>query len=628
MNSFSTPDLPPSRSRQPPPRRAAKHSAAIPQRRRGIALLLAALWAGFAAGGAQAYEDGELLQRRLGAAEVSWHAGAAAAVPVHVRLLGVNDLHGQLETHVRAAGSDGFRRVGGAAVLASYLAAERGQDPGHTLTLIAGDSIGASALLSGLLHDEPTLAVLNALAGPGCPALQRATAAVPEPVVTHCGTITTVGNHEFDHGVAELERQLYGGSHADGAGVSRHWGGSHLTTLASNVLWRDGERPFLPASTIVEVDGVRIGIVGAVTAETPALVPAGSVAALRFDPEAPHINAAVKALRAHGAHTIVLLIHEGLLSPTNPVPAPLAPGEAHGRLAEVLAGLDGGIDVVVAGHTHQPNNVLLPLREGPPALVVQARSYATAYSVIDLDIDRRTGAVTDKSARVMSTWADEGPGLQPDRATTRIVEAAARATAPVRDKRLGVAAAAIRRGAASDPESALGDLVADAERAATGAEISFMNAGGMRNDLEAGVLTHGALYDALPFGNHLVRMTLRGADVLAVLEQQFAAGRAAAPAFLRVSGLRYVFDATRPAGSRVLAADGPDGRALDPARSYTVVANDYIVGGGDHYTAFAAGREPTTLMTDLEALEGYIAHAPQPLEPHVDGRVRAFSSVR
>lgn len=580
-----------------------------------------------AAGGARAYEDGEVLQRRLGEAAVGWHAGGAVADPVHVRLLGVNDLHGQLETRIRAGSTDGSRPLGGAAVLASYLDAEREQDPLHTLTLIAGDSTGASSLLSGLLHDEPTLAILNAIAGRDCPPLRREDAAAA-PAVTRCRTIAAIGNHEFDHGPEELERQLYGGQHADGMGLGRHWAGSHVPTLASNVLWRDGEQPFLPAAAIVEIDRVRIGIIGAVTADTPSLLSAARVSALRFDAEAPHINAAVKQLRALGAHTIVLLIHEGLLAPITPVPAPLAPGQAQGRLAQVLAELDGGVDVVVAGHTHQLNNVLVPLRAGPPALVVQARSYATAYSVIDIDIDRRTGAVTDKSARIMSTWADEGPGRSPDRATARIVATAARATRTVREQPFGVAASAIRRGAASDAETALGDLVADAHRAASGAQIAFMNAAGIRNDLEAGPLTHGVLYDALPFGNQLIRMSMTGAEVLAVLEQQFEAGRAALPAFLRVSGLRYVYDLSRPSGSRIIAVDVADGSALDPARRYTVVANDYIVGGGDHYTSFAAGHDPTALMTDLEALETYIAQAPQPLAPRVDGRVRAFSTSR
>jgi 5'-nucleotidase len=617
MNIFST---------NPPVRPAftAQHSATA---RRGLTGLALGLGLGLAAAAplAFAHEDGELLERRIGSATIGWATAAGATLPVRVRILSFNDLHGQLETHQRITGSDGSRPVGGAAVLASYLAAERSEDPDHTLTLIAGDSVGASALVSGLLHDEPTVAVLNGLAGSGCPRL--APPSSDEPLVTRCRTLSTVGNHEFDHGVAELERQLYGGAHADGVGIDRHWAGSHVPELASNVRRRDGA-PFLPPAAIVTIDGIRIGVVGAVTAETPSLVPSEGIASVTFEDEAPRINAAVRALRERGVATIVLLTHEGLLAPRNPVPAPLGPGEARGRLASVLAALDGGIDVVVAGHTHQPNNVLVPLRSGPPALVVQARSYGTAYAAIDLKIDRKTGAVVAKSARVMTTWADEGPGRSPDFRTARIVAAAARATAAVRERRVAVAAAAIRRGNQTDPETALGDLVADALRATAATDFAFTNPGGLRNDLEAGSVTHGALYDVLPFGNRLVRMTMTGSDVLAVLEQQFEGTRVSLPSYLRVSGLRYVYDLSRPAGARILAVDDATGRALDPARRYTVVTTDYLLGGGDHYTTFAAGAEATPLVTDIEAVEAALERAPGPLAPRTDGRVRPFATAR
>lgn len=612
MKSFSTPR---------PSVVARQHSAWA---RWGLSVVLAGL--ALLARPAAGYEDGELLERRIGSAVVEWQSPKAAVSPMHVRLLTINDLHGQLETHQRASGSDGSRRMGGAAILAAYLEAELGEDPAHTIMLVAGDSVGASALVSGLLHDEPTLAVLNALAGSGCPPIARATA--PGPLVTPCRMVSTLGNHEFDHGVGELERQLYGGPAPDGAGLGSRWGGSHVPVIASNVRSRTDGRNFVPSSAILTVAGVRIGIVGAVTSETPSLVPAGALGEWTVEDEAPGINAAVRELRAAGVGTVILLIHEGLDGPRNPVPAPLAPGEARGRLARVLAALEPGIDVVVAGHTHQPNNVLIPQKSGPPLLVVQARSYGTAYGVIDLQVDRRGGVVTEKAARVMTPWADEGPARHPDRAIAKIVAAAEKATAPLRERVIGVAPGAIRRGAVTDPETPLGNLVADAMRAATGAEIAITNAGGIRNDIEAGVVTHGALYDVLPFANRLVRMTLSGAELYAVLEQQFAGERATRPSFLRISGLRYVYDISRPPGQRILAADDASGRSIEATRRYVVVANDYIAAGGDHFSAFSAGAEPTPLMTDLEAVEGALARAGAPLTAATDGRARPFATRR
>ncbi|MBS0394180.1 MAG: bifunctional metallophosphatase/5'-nucleotidase [Proteobacteria bacterium] len=597
--------------------------------RRPPALLLAVLALAFAlasvAGRAQTAGSAEIRARRDGAAEVSWRAPTVATEPFALRLLAVNDLHGQLEPHATVGGNGASRRIGGAAVLAAYLAQERALAKGRTLTLIAGDSIGASALVSGLLHDEPTMAVLDELADGDCPRLGRDWPARPALVATRCHTLSTVGNHEFDRGPAELERLLYGGRHPDGTGLERDWRGTRVPFLAANVAHRDG-RPFLPAAAVVDFEGVHIGVVGAVTADTPGLVAADRLGDLAFSAEVGPVNAAVAALRAAGVRTVVLLIHEGLESPATPQPTPVYPDELHGGLAAVLRGLDGGVDVVVAGHTHKANNLLVPLKDGTLALVAQARSYGTAYSAIDLVLDRATGAVVEKSARILTTWGDEGPGLAPARRVARIVERAARATAAVKDRPVASAAAPIRRGEASDPESALGDLVADAERAVTGAEVAIVNAGGLRNDIEAGPVSHGALYDVLPFGNVLVRVSLTGAELLELLEEQWSGAHAAAPRFLRVSGLRYVYDPSQPRGRQVVAVEDAAGEPLDPARRYRVVVNDFLLHGGDHYSALAAARDATPLMTDLEALEAWAARARAPLQAHADGRARPFDA--
>jgi 5'-nucleotidase len=564
----------------------------------------------------------EVLRRESDAATVSWRATVSATDPVAVRLLGINDLHGQLQARARAESPGGGRPMGGAAVLAAYLASERDEIPRRTLLLIAGDSIGASAAVSGLLRDEPTMAFLNELAAGGCPRLTRAWAAQPSPVVTRCRVVATVGNHEFDKGTAELERLLYGGKHPAGALLGHDWAGMTIPYVVANVVHRDGQAAFLPGSAIVELDGVRIGIIGAVTAETPALVPAGRIRELEFLHEPEPVNAEVARLEAHGVHAIVLLIHEGLQSPTSPEPAPLALDEVRGGLREVVRGLDRGIDVIVAGHSHALNNVLLPLRDGTLALVTQARMHGTAFSTLDLTIDRKTGAVTAKSARVLTPWGDSGPGLAPVARVTRLVEAASAATAKLEGRRIGVAATAIRRAESPSGESALGDLIADAQRAAADTDFAFVNPGGVRSDLDEGPITFGAIYAVQPFGNTVMRLTLTGEQILRLLEQQWSGPRADAPQYLRPSGLRYIYDLSRRCGERVVEARDAAGAPLVPTRRYSVAVNDFVLDGGDHYSVLAEGLDVAPVMLDLAALEAWIARAPGPLAAALDGRVQ------
>ena len=584
----------------------------VPTGRYALLLLLCLVLAGPGV----AEENENAAPEREGNALVSWRSPVSALSVAGVRLLGINDLHGELETRVDP------NAPGGAAVLAAYLAGERDENPKRTLLLVAGDSIGASALLSGALRDEPTMAVLNALTAGDCPLLTRDWPMRPSPVVTRCRIVSTVGNHEFDRGVPELERLLYGGRHPDGPVLGHDWAGTKVPFLAANVVRRDGQAPFLPAAAIVDLAGIRIGVIGAVTAETPMLVPAPGIGAIQFLPEAGPINAAIASLRAQGVHAIVLLIHEGLAGPTNPQPAPLRLSETRGRLAEVLAGIDGGIDVVVAGHTHRVNNLLLPLRDGSLALVVQARSYGTAYSEIDLEIDTRTGAVIAKSATVLPTWSRVGPGATPDRAIAKIVAKAKRATAAIGSRQVGMAAAAIRRADSAQPEWPLGNFVADAQRSAAATELAFMNTGGLRNDLEAGPVTFGELYGIQPFGNTLMKATLTGEQVLRLLEQQWSGIHAAVPRYLAVAGLRYVFDLSRPVGQRIVAAEDSEGLPIDTRRRYTIAANDFLLGGGDGYAVFAEAIDAQPVMKDIQALEAYVTGAPDAVRPMLDGRAR------
>ena len=574
---------------------------------------------------AHAQASREFVRELEATAPVSWQAPSTARDPVHIRLLGLNDLHGQLLPRAAEIGGR-TRLVGGAAALAAYIGAGRA-DPAHTLLLIAGDSIGASPAESGLLRDEPTMAVLNELAGHDCPRLTPAWRAAASPVVTRCHTLATLGNHEFDRGVSELERLLYGGRHPTGLVLGHDWQGTRIPYLAANVLERQGGAPLLPAAAIVTLEGVRIGVIGAVTAQTPGIVVANRVADLNFTSEAPAINAQVETLRARGVKTVVLVIHEGLVAPVTPqTVAPRALDELEGRLTEVLRGLDGGIDVVIAGHTHKLNNVLVPLRDGTVALVTQAISAGAALSVTDLTIDRATGAVVAKSARIAMAWADAGPGLEPVRAVTRIVTAAARETAAIVARPIGVAGPGLTRAETPSGESPLGNVIADAQRAAAGADFAFVNAGGVRSDVPAGPINFGTLYAVEPFGNLVMRVTLTGAQVLRLLEEQWSGAHAAVPRYLRPSGLHYVFDLRRAPGAGVVAAWDAANRPLDTAHRYTVAINDFLLGGGDFYPVLGEATDAKEVMTDIAALEAWVRRAPGPVQGVLDGRMQRLDS--
>jgi 5'-nucleotidase len=592
------------------------------------AALLAATLAGGTAAAQVVGATDPVVERLQTAAAVEWRAPVSATDPVEIRLVGLNDLHGYLETAAELPGATGPRPVGGAAVLAAYLGHERLTRDKRTLTLIAGDSIGASPPVSGFLRDEPTLAVLNRLADGDCPPLTRAWPATPSPVVTRCRTLAAPGNHEFDRGVGEFERLLYGGRAPAGGLGAGDWRGTALPWLVANVVRRDARTPLLPGSAIVEVAGVRVGVIGAVTVETAALVPATRLAEVQFLPEAPAINAELAKLKAAGVGTIALVIHEGLRAPVTPQTAALSPDEISGRLRDVIAALDPGIDVIVSGHTHKLTNVLVATGRGAPILVTQAREYGTAFATIDLTVNRSTGKVVAKGARVLTTWADEGPGLKPDRKVRGIVEAAKKLTGPLESRVVGTAAAPLVRARDASGESPLGELVADAFRAAAGAELAFVNAGGLRNDLGQGPVTYGQLYAALPFGNRVMRVTMSGEQVLDLLEQQWSGPNAGTGRTLYPSGLRYSYDLRRPAGRRLVDASDDEGLPIDPKRRYVVATSDYLLGGGDHFAAFAAAGEATSGVLDREAVERWLAAHGGAAPARVDGRLRRLDVPR
>jgi 5'-nucleotidase len=505
-----------------------------------------------------------------------------------VKLLAINDFHGRMIDSQRV----GSRRAGGAAVLASWLRAAQAGMEDATLLVHAGDHVGASPPESALLQDEPAVAFLNLLADAACSAEDR--------LDPDCNLVGAAGNHEFDEGRAELERLLGGGNHPAGPFLEDPWGGARYPTLAANVVDAATGKPILPPYVVKRVRGMPVAFVGAVLEGTPLIVSAEGVAGLRFLDEADAVNAQLPELRRQHVRAVVVVLHQGTRqSPsfTGPTPGEVDLGA---EIGDIVSRLDDEVDVVVSGHAHSFTNAIRRNRSGKEILVTQAFSYGTAYGDIDLWIDPASKDVVQKSASIVTTWTDEGPGLAPSSDAAALAGAAQARVAPLVNRVVATATADVTRAQSAAGESALGNLIADAQRAAMGTDFAFMNPGGIRDDIPAGPVTWGKLFNVQPFGNSLVAMTLTGAQVRALLERQWQVNRV-----LQISGLTYRWDASRAVGDRVVELR-KDGAPIDPATAYRVVVNSFLAGGGDGFSVLAEGTELAGGPVDLDALVAHL----------------------
>ncbi len=557
------------------------------------------------------------VDRAMAAQTVQWSAPArsATAGTVSLQLLGINDFHGQL-----SGKTVGPRPAGGAAVLLSYLQAETRAFDGTTIVVHAGDHVGASPPNSALLQDEPAIAVLNLLANDACALEFRVPQFPGRNLHLHpdCNVVGTFGNHEFDEGFAEAKRLIYGGNHANGPFLDDPWRGANYPYVLANVVDEKTGANVLPPYVIKNVGGIPVAFIGAVLKETPTIVTPTGVAGLAFLDEAETINAIVHQLQGKGVHAFVVTIHQGgsqtsYNGPTKPN------GVVTGQIKDIVAHLDADVDVVVSGHTHSFTNALLPGTGDVPVLVAQAFSASTAYDDIELTLDRATGDVIAKSASVRTTWGDEGPGLTPDPRAAALVAAADVKVAPLVNRVVGTSAAAITRVESAAGESAMGNLIADAQRAATGTEFAFMNPGGIRADLDAGQVTWGELFTIQPFGNSLVTMTLTGDQIYRVLEQQWKGQPF--PRVMKTSGFEYTWDPAAPLGARVVEVR-KNGVAIDRSATYSVTCNNFMAAGGDNFTVFKEGKNQVGGPIDLDALVTYVQSLAQPFGAAIEGRIR------
>ncbi len=460
------------------------------------------------------------------------------------------------------------RPTGGSVALAAAVARERAANPEGTVLLDGGD-LFQGPMISNLQFGRPVVEQMNLLG--------YAAAAI--------------GNHEFDWGVDTLARRVRE---------------MRFAALAANMVERkSGRRPaWARSDTAVLRRGVRVGIVGLAYPGTPRVTLPANVAHLRFGDDSTAAALVSQRLRKEGATLVLGVGH---------IPAETdSLRRASGDLARL--GRVRTVDAWFGGHSH---NVVDDQVEGRPILI--AGSHAQYLAVADLVVDPVRRTVAEADGRVLTVYAD-GPA---DSAWVARVTRWNAGVEPIAAQVLGEAATALHR---RRPESTIGDFICDAIREDVKADIAFQNPGGMRADLDAGPITVGDVYAIMPFDNTIVTLELTGAQVRLALEQSLRGDRVT-----QVSGVRYRYDASRPAMDRVVELTLADGRPLEPQQSYVVAVNNFMASGGDRYDALAQGRNTNDtgrLIRDaMVALVKALHAAGRPLDVRADGRIRSVREV-
>ncbi|MEA3247122.1 MAG: 5'-nucleotidase C-terminal domain-containing protein, partial [Gemmatimonadota bacterium] len=482
-------------------------------------------------------------------------ATAAGTRATTLRVISTNDFHGALEA--RPDGNAGLR--GGAAQFATAIQRIEADCRGTCASVLVdgGDEFQGTPA-SNLAFGRPVVALYNALG--------YAAAAV--------------GNHDFDWGQDTLRARMRDAKYG---------------MLAANVTYADGRPvPWIRADTIVERGGLKVGIIGLANVNTPTLTMPRNVADLRFLQPAPIVNARAKALRARGADAVIVIAHAG---------ASCNADTCSGDMAELARAAAGNVDAIVGGHTHTEFTAVI---DGIP--LVRARSSGRSVAYVDVPVDRAARRALDPKEVFVGTDT-----LPPAPAIAALVAAA---TAPVQalvSRPIAKVPETLRRGG---PQYPLGNLIADAQRAATHADVAVMNNGGIRANLNAGEATYGALFEIQPFGNQLVRIPVTGAELRAYFERVVA--RAVTT---HVSGAIVTYDPARPAGSRIVELT-VGGKPVDPSARYTLAMSDFMATGGDGYAIpNVDARTEATGIVDLDALLEYVRAMP-------GGAVRADPTVR
>ncbi|WP_432139560.1 MULTISPECIES: bifunctional metallophosphatase/5'-nucleotidase [unclassified Streptomyces] len=542
-----------------------------------------------------------------------------------VQLLSFNDLHGNLEPpsgssgRVTEAHEDGTTQTvdaGGVEYLATHLRQARA---GHkySITAAGGDMVGASPLLSGLFHDEPTIEALNKLDL----------------------DVTSVGNHEFDEGARELSRLQNGGCHpTDGCYTDEGFGGADFPYLAANVQDEKTGRPILKPYWIWKKRDVKIGFIGVTLENTPGIVSADGVKGLTFKDEVDTINKYARVLQARGVKSIVALIHEGGFPASSAYnydcDSPGAGDGISGPIVDIAKNITPAVDALVTGHTHQAYTCTIPDPAGRPRMVTSASSFGRLYTDTTLTYDRFTGDIARTAVKSANHVVTRDVPKAPD--MTELIDRWDTLAAPIGNRPIGHISADITN---QGTESPMGDLIADAQLAYgkqldPDTDLALMNPGGVRAGLTYaakgsegdGVVTYAEGFTVQPFANTVNLQNFTGEQLVQVLKEQVSGKNEAAPRILQPSsGLTYTLDLTKTGADRVVTDSVRlNGAAIDPSATYRVATNSFLAGGGDNFPTLGLGTDDLVGTDDLAALEQYLlanSSATDPIAPPVPNRI-------
>ncbi|UOQ50106.1 5'-nucleotidase C-terminal domain-containing protein [Gracilibacillus caseinilyticus] len=495
-------------------------------------------------------------------AEAQGYTAAGGTDPdsemLEVQLLSMNDLHGKIDQEY-TLNLDGGDAIYGRMDYTASAIKEREQENENTLLVHAGDMIGGSSPVSALLQDEPTVEIMNEMGF----------------------DVGTLGNHEYDEGLGELNRMIDGGDHPEGLGTEGY-GGMNFDMICANCMEEDTGETFLPPYVIKEVDGVEIGFVGVNTQETMNMVMPSSLENVAFTDETEAVNDAVEELQEQGVESIVVLAH---------MSATQSGAAASGAAADLAKGVNDAVDIIFAAHNHQVVDGVVDNK-----WIIQASEYGKAFADVDLQIDRETKDIEEVEAEVVFVKQED---YQPDPAVKDILDRYQSEVETIINEEIGYNGQELTGQYTNDGDHGLGNLIADGMKWAMDADFAMHNGGGIRDSLDVGPITWGEVFNILPFANTLMSVDIKGKDLIPILNNNLSSYGSD----YSVSGLHYTYNYDY---QHVVDITLPDGTPIDPEATYTLATNNYI--GTQDGPIKNLGTNVQMGPVDVDAAVDYLKH--------------------